>query len=97
MPPDLPDLPGLAQGQKVTAALDSVGIYPSGWLWRWRPGLRGGTYPPHQALDYNHVTDIDDFGVLPREDVNGEHCQCDTQAIWRDRRSGKFASPPPHP
>lgn len=94
MPDGLPDLPGLAQGVKVLKALDSVGIIPTGWVWRWRPGFKGGVFPPHEALDYQHERDISNFDTLPRGDVNGEHCQCDLQTLWRDKRSGRFAPPP---
>lgn len=81
---------GLAQGTAVTAALEQVGIVPAGWRWRWRPGMQGGTFEEHLALNGRWAADILEFGSLPQGDVNGDYCMCYLQTIWRDRRSGRF-------
>jgi hypothetical protein len=84
---------GLAQGAKVTSALERVGVVPDAYIWRWRPGMQGGAFPQHQELNGTQVSDILDFGPLPQGDVNGDWCQCQIQTRWRDER-GRFAPGP---
>lgn len=84
---------GFAQGVKVTAALENVGIVPAGWFWRWHPGAKGGVFPPHVGLNGSFEADVLDFGSMPQGDVNADYCECQLQTVWRDERTGRFARP----
>lgn len=84
---------GFAQGTKVTEALEQVGIHPSAFTWRWRPGVEGGVYPPHLAQNGDTKKDPGDFEALPQHDLNGEYCECQIQTVWRDDRE-RFAPEP---
>lgn len=81
---------GVGGGPLVLAALERSGITVAGYFWRWRPGLKGGVFPPHKDLNGQWGADAEAFGVWPREDVNGAYCQCDAQIVFRDSR-GRFA------
>lgn len=88
-----PNRSGLAQGRKVIDALRKGGITAAGWFWRWRPGLGGGVFDPHQAQNGEFVTDILEWPALPQDDVNGDYCMCSTQTVWRGE-GGRFAPGP---
>lgn len=85
---------GLAQGVRVSAALEQRGIVADAWAWRWQPGAKGGTFPDHLALSGVIERDILEFGTLPQGDVNGDYCECYLQTRWRDMRTGRFARSP---
>lgn len=81
---------GFAQGKKVLRALGSVGIQPSEYVWRWRPGTQGGIFNKHLKQNGKREKNPDDFDRLPREDLNGPYCECQLQTVFRDER-GRFA------
>ena len=83
---------GLAQGPAVTQGLQRVGVTPDAYIWRWRPGLQGGIFEPHRAMNGRTEASPDDFPVLPRQDVNYKYCMCSLQVRWRDSR-GRFTRP----
>lgn len=84
---------GFAQGKKVIRALESVGIRPSAFIWRWRPGTQGGIFNKHLAINGQREHHKDDFDALPQHDVNGPYCECQLQTEFRDER-GRFAPKP---
>jgi hypothetical protein len=86
-------VPGIAQGPIVSAALERVGVIPDAYTWRWFPGLQGGVYEPHRAMNGRREREVDEFEVLPRQDVNYQHCMCQLQIRWRDTRTGRFTRP----
>lgn len=86
-------MPGMAQGPIVTEALERVGVIPDAYIWRWHPGLQGGVFEPHRAMNGRTERDIDNFEVLPRQDVNYKFCMCQLQIRWRDTRTGQFTRP----
>jgi len=88
-----PMLSGLAQGVAAMAALNKLGIFASGWFWRWRPGVKGGVFEPHLNLNGVYASDVLDFGSMPQGDVNGDYCECQLQTVFRDER-GRFAKNP---
>lgn len=90
-------MPGMGQGPIVAAALERVGVVADAYTWRWRPGLQGGVYEPHRAMNGRQERDVDAFEVLPRQDVNYQHCMCVLQVRWRDTRTGRFTRPTEEP
>lgn len=84
---------GIAQGPIVEAALERVGIVADAFIWRWRPGIQGGIYEPHRAMNGRTERNVDEFEVLPQQDVNGRHCMCNLGIRWRDTRTGRFTRP----
>lgn len=83
---------GFAEAPATRNALASHGIRISGYRWRWAPGLKGGTYPPHRHVNGQVRTDKGDFRAEPGEDVNGESCMCALVPAYRTA-DGKLARP----
>lgn len=68
------------------------GVRVGGYRWRWRPGLKGGTFPPHYHQNNEYASDSGDFEALPGEDVNGAYCACQLVPQYRTA-DGRFARP----
>lgn len=83
---------GIANSAGTRSVLASHGIRVSGYRWRWAPGLKGGTFPPHRHINGEVRSDEGDFEALPGEDVNGESCMCATVPAYRTA-DGRLAKP----
>lgn len=83
---------GFADSPETRDTLVSYGIRVTGYRWRWGLGLKGGTFPPHYAINNEFATDSGDFEALPGEDVNGDSCMCALVPVYRDA-AGRFAKP----
>lgn len=83
---------GFADSPVTRNVLAGHGIRVSGYRWRWRLGLKGGTFPPHFHQNNERVTDAGDFEALPGEDLNGAYCCCQLVPEYRDA-AGRFARP----
>lgn len=67
---------GFAASPTTRNALAAHGVHASGFRWKWAPGLKGGTYPPHRSLNGQVGSDEGSFGALPGQDVNADFCMC---------------------
>lgn len=83
---------GFADSPNTRNVLAQHGIRVGGYRWRWRLGLKGGTYPPHRHINGDFATDSGDFEALPGEDLNGDSCMCALVPQYRDA-AGRFAKP----
>lgn len=84
---------GFATSPATSNALANLGIRPGGYRWRWEIGAGGGTYPPHKSLNGRVRGERNGFGVFPGLDVNGDHCMCRIDVVYRDIR-GRIATGP---
>jgi hypothetical protein len=83
---------GFASAPVTRNALAAHGIRVTGWTWRWALGLKGGTFPPHRALNGDSEPTADSFPAYPGEDVNGDSCMCRLVPVYRTP-DGRFAKP----
>lgn len=83
---------GFADSPETRDTLAGHGIRVTGWTWRWALGLKGGTFPPHYAMNGDQAPTADQFGVYPGEDVNGDSCACRLVPVYRTS-DGRFAKP----
>lgn len=83
---------GFANSPTTRNVLAGYGIRVSGYRWRWGLGLKGGTFPPHHAINGDFASDAGDFEALPGEDVNGDTCTCALVPQYRTP-DGRFAKP----
>lgn len=83
---------GFADSPATRNVLASHGIRVSGYRWRWAPGLKGGTYPPHRHVNGQVRTYAEDFGAEPGDDVNGDNCMCALVPAYRTP-DGRMAKP----
>lgn len=83
---------GYADSPTTIDTLAGYGIRVTGYRWQWGLGLKGGTFPPHYALNGDHAPTSDSFAALPGEDVNGDYCMCNLVPVYRDA-GGRFAKP----
>lgn len=83
---------GFADSPATKSVLASHGIRVSGYRWRWAPGLKGGTYPPHRHVNGQVRNYAEDFDALPGEDANGDTCMCALVPAYRTQ-DGKLAKP----
>lgn len=83
---------GFADSPVTKSLLANQGIRVSGYRWRWAPGLKGGTYPPHRHVNGQVRTYADDFEAEPGDDVNGSACMCALVPAYRTP-DGRMAKP----
>lgn len=83
---------GFADSPTTKTVLAGYGVRVSGYVWRWAPGLKGGTFPPHYDQNGNHAPTADSFDAYPGEDVNGDSCTCNLPPVYRNS-DGTFARP----
>lgn len=83
---------GFADSPETRDTLAGYGIRVTGWTWRWALGLKGGTFPPHRAINGEQAPTADQFEALPGQDVNGDSCMCRLVPVYRTR-DGRFAKP----
>lgn len=83
---------GFASSPETIDTLATHGIRVGGYRWRWALGLKGGTFPPHYAINNQFASDAGDYDALPGEDLNGSSCNCNLVPVYRDAQ-GRFAKP----
>lgn len=83
---------GFASSPATRQALAPYGIRVQGARWRWAPGLKGGTFPPHRHINGQVRSSEFDFDALPGDDVNGESCACAVVPVYRTP-DGRLAKP----
>lgn len=83
---------GFANSPAMRSVLASHGIQVSGYRWRWAPGLKGGTFPPHRHVNGQVRTYEEDFDATPGDDVNGDACMCALVPAYRTP-DGRMAKP----
>lgn len=83
---------GFADSPETRDTLAGYGVRVSGYVWRWGLGLKGGTFPPHYAINGEHAPTADSFEAYPGEDVNGDSCMCHLVPVYRTS-DGRFARP----
>lgn len=83
---------GFADSPATRQALAPYGIRVQGARWRWRIGLKGGTFPPHRHINGQVRSSENEFDALPGEDVNGESCNCAVVPVYRTP-DGRLAKP----
>lgn len=83
---------GFADSPATRQALAPYGIRVQGARWRWRIGLKGGTFPPHRHINGQVRSSENEFDALPGEDVNGESCNCAVVPVYRTA-DGRLAKP----
>lgn len=88
---------GIGMGDAVRQALAASGITVAGHRWKWHPGRKGQTFPPHLARHNVAVWNPEGFvgdnaaqwGALPGEGVNSAYCMCSTRWLLRGA-DGRF-------
>lgn len=83
---------GFADSPATVNALSNFGIRVQGARWRWGIGLKGGTFPPHRAINGEFRSSEDDFEALPGQDVNTDSCMCAVVPLYRTA-DGRLAKP----